>query len=392
MKNTITLLLLLFSSQLLLANLKYHPVTFVLTTDKESYYEGEKITFTITITNTDTKNAHPVLIPHTQNTGQKLFFLNLYDRANNTQLLRYTEDKMLKMQVEDIGTVQIRYLKPLEQITIPIYLNDSEYYAIQNESNHSFGVPLFAGIYKVNLQYNPKGIALGDSIYSYYNDFDKSPTPSEKLVLSESGVVTQMIELKIKRSSDTIVSIEGQQYYLKTDGHRYYYFNEYVETISTDLRCIHITDLPADSCSKPNGEYFYSHFTDLFAEYINRFEDGDIREYRKFIDYCPDYLYTEQYNEFKQKTLFALQLPDKRFYKVQYNQPSGTKHWEIYCAPNGTLCTETIYFYNTNEELVKKKTSQTQPCIEIELEGQKRSYTKVDSLELRDNSHKKNKK
>ena len=31
------------------ANLKYHPVSFVLSTDKESYYEGEKITFLITI-------------------------------------------------------------------------------------------------------------------------------------------------------------------------------------------------------------------------------------------------------------------------------------------------------------------------------------------------------
>lgn len=389
MKFLTILSILLFSFQLLLANIKYHPIRFTLSTDKESYYEGEKITFHIKIINTDTNKAHPVLIPHTQNTGQKLFFLNLYDRANNTQLLRYTEDKMLKMEVEDIGSVQIRYLKPQEEITIPIYLNDSEHYAIRNESHHSFGVPLFAGIYKVNIQYNPKGIALGDSIYSYYNDFDKNIPTFEKLELPESGAVTQMIELKIKRSVDTIVSIEGQQYYLKTDGHRYFYFNEYMETISTDIRCIHITDLPADSCSKSNGEYFYSHYTNLFAEYINRFEDGDIREYRKFTDYCPNYLYTEQYNDFKQKTLYALQLPDKRFYKVQYNQPSGTKHWETYCSPNGTLCTETIYFYNTVGELVRKKTAQTQPCIEIELDGQKRSYKKMDNLELRDNSRKK---
>ena len=228
MKFLTILSIILFSFQLLLANIKYHPIRFTLSTDKESYYEGEKITFYIKIINTDTKNAHPVLIPHTQNTGQKLFFLNLYDRANNTQLLRYTEDKMLKMKVEDIGSVQIRYLKPQEEITIPIYLNDSEHYAIRNESHHSFGVPLFASIYKVDIQYNPKGIALGDSIYSYYNDFDKNIPTFEKLELPESGAVTQMIELKIKRSVDTIVSIEGQQYYLKTDGHRYFYFNEYM--------------------------------------------------------------------------------------------------------------------------------------------------------------------
>ena len=46
------------------ANLKYHPVNFVLSTDKESYYEGEKITFLITITNNDKENSYPVLLPY----------------------------------------------------------------------------------------------------------------------------------------------------------------------------------------------------------------------------------------------------------------------------------------------------------------------------------------
>jgi lipoate synthase len=33
---------------------------------------------------------------------------------------------MLNMMVHDTGTVQIRYLKPLEQIIVPIHLNDFE--------------------------------------------------------------------------------------------------------------------------------------------------------------------------------------------------------------------------------------------------------------------------
>ncbi len=106
------------------ANLKYHPVSFVISTDKESYYEGEKITFNISITNTSKENTYPVLLPNTQNTGQKLFFTNFFDKANNTLLLRYTEDRMLNMMIKDAGTVQIRYLNPLEQIVIPICFND----------------------------------------------------------------------------------------------------------------------------------------------------------------------------------------------------------------------------------------------------------------------------
>jgi hypothetical protein len=365
------------------ADLKYHPVSFVLSTDKEIYYEGEKITFNITITNTDKENSYPVLLPHTQNVGQKLFYLNAYDKANNTLLLRYTEDKMLNMMVHDTGTVKIRYLKPLEQIVVPIYLNDFENYYnyhTQNASHHSFGVPLFAGTYKVNVTYNPNGIVLGDSIYTYYNDFDKNIPDNGKQFMPEQGQITQMMDLKIKRSADTIVSIERKKYYINTDGYYYYYHSRYTPKISTDTSCHHITNLPPDSISGKN-EYFYSYFYDQYAEYINRFEDGDIREYRRFSDWCPSYLYTERYNEFKQKTHYELQLPDKRFYSISYHQPSGNIHQETYCSKDGTLCNVTTYVYNKKGEFVKKEVSQTQPCIEVELDEKKRSVKRVINLE-----------
>lgn len=365
------------------AYLKYHPISFVLSTDKESYFEGEKITFNITITNTDKEKSHPVLLPHTQNVGQKLFYLNAYDKANNTLLLRYTEDKMLKMMVHDTGTVQIRYLKPLEQIVVPIYLNDFENYFnyhTLNASHHSFGVPLFAGIYKVNVTYNPNGITLGDSIYNYYNDFDKNIPENGKQLMPEQGQITQMIDLKIKRSSDTIVSIERKKYYISTDGHRYYYNSRYTPKISTDTSCHHISNLPPDSFSIKD-EYFYSYFYDQYAEYINRFDDGDIREYRKFSDWCPSYLYTERYNEFKQKTQFEFQLPNKRFYSVSYHQPSGNIHQETYCLESGILCNVTTYIYNNKGELIRKDTIQTEPCSEVLIDGKKRSAKRVINLE-----------
>lgn len=365
------------------ADSKYHPVSFVLSTDKDTYYEGEKITFFITITNTDKDNSYPVLLPHTQNVGQKLFYLNAYDKANNTMLLRYTEDKMLKMMVHDTGTVRIRYLKPLEQIVVPIYLNDfKNYYSYhtQNASHHSFSVPLFAGIYKVNVTYNPNGIALGDSIYKYYSDTDTELPNNGKQAMPGNGYMSNFCNLKIKRSADTIVSIERKKYYIKTDGYYYYYHSRYTPKISTDTSCHHITNLPPDSISVKN-EYFYNYYYDLYAEGIMRFDDGDIREYRKYSDWCPSYLYTERYNEFKQKTHYELQLPDKRFYSVSYHQPSGNIHQETYCSEDGTLCNVTTYIYNKRGEFIKKESEQTEPCSVVIIDGKKRSAKRVVNLE-----------
>lgn len=77
MKNTFTLISFWLLASIAMANLKYHQVSFVISTDKDSYYEGEKITFNITITNTSKEFPYPVLLPHTQNVGQKLFYLNV---------------------------------------------------------------------------------------------------------------------------------------------------------------------------------------------------------------------------------------------------------------------------------------------------------------------------
>lgn len=367
------------------ANLKYHPISFALSTDKESYYEGEKITFYITITNTSKEKAYPVLVPHTQNIGQKLFYITAYDKANNVMVMRYTEDKQLKMLVHDTGTVKIRFLNPLEQLIIPIYLNDFENYYnyyTQNASHHSFGVPLFAGLYKVNVTYHPKGIALGDSIYNYYKDFDNDIPNNGKQAMPENGQITPRVDLKIKRSADTVVTIERRKYYIKTNGHYYFYLSANLPQLTTDTTCHHITSITTENYTA-KSEYFYTHYTDLYAEYISRFEDGDIREYRKFTDYCPSDLLTEKFNEFKQRTHYEVQLYDKRFYSVSYNQPQNTVHQETYCSADGTLCNVTTYFYNKEGKLKRKEVTQTQPCIEVEINGVKRSYTIVEQLEGR---------
>jgi len=374
MKTKLFLLLILLLNLSAWGNLMLHPIRFTLSTDKDSYYEGEIIKFNITITNSSPTNTYPVLLPYSQNTGQKLFSLQVYDKANNTSILRYKEDLTMQMIVDDLGQVGIKYLKPLEQVVIPIYLNDSINYYTQTASHHSLGVPLFASIYKVQVLYNPFGIDAADSIYDFDSSSKYDETITNKLQLSREGELSTSCILHIKRSNDSIVMIDRQPFYIKTDGYLYFYYYKPVTSIITGIECIHISNLLADSCSFPSREYFYSHFKDLYAEYVSRFDDGDIREYRKFSDYCPDYLYTEVYNEEKQKTLYALQLPDYRFYRVTYQQPSGKKIEESYCVSNGTRCVVMKYIYDEKGVYKKTETSLQEPCIEIELDGKIKSY------------------
>jgi hypothetical protein len=369
LKTAIIILLLIFHLGVF-ADLKYHPIKFKLSTEKELYEEGEKITFLITITNSDKEKSYPVLVPHTQNTGQKLFYLNLYDKANNTSILRATENKMIHMMVHDTGRVMIRFLKPLEQITIPIYWNDFEnYYSYltQTASHHSFGVPLFAGVYKINICYNPNGIALGDSIYTYYNHTEQEIAPN-KLAMPSDGELSNTILLKIKKSANSILLIEGKKYCTHSKERDWcWYYLDSIGNGGTNERLVHITSLAVDSFTQAKNEYFYSHFTNVYAEFITRFENGDIQEYRKFRDNCPDEFLTERYNENKQKYYYAIQLPDGRFYNVTYLQPSGNKKQEMYYSADGKLCTIIDYIYNKQDGFLKTKTSEIIPCIMDEL-------------------------
>ena len=63
---------LILISKVCFADIPYMPIHFTMKTDKQEYYEGETIKFTITLVNSDKQNTYPVLISANQNEGKKL--------------------------------------------------------------------------------------------------------------------------------------------------------------------------------------------------------------------------------------------------------------------------------------------------------------------------------
>jgi hypothetical protein len=358
-----------FLSHTAYADLKYLPLKFELKTDKEIYKEGEIISLKIVISNIDKHHNYPVLVPKSGNNGLKLFYLEVYDVAKNTSLMRYQEEKTNNINQEK-SAYEIRYLKPLESIEIPFYLNETDTSSI---FNHQIGVPLFAGIYQFRINYQTLGIKEASPIFHFYNHSEEEIPLDGKMAMPSSGLLSNFLQIKIKRTSDTIVNISGKNYYIKPNGDRHLYLTENLAQIVTDERCVHITNIPPDSCSA-NREYFYSYFKDLYTEYVNRFNDGDIIEYRKFRNECPDYLYTEKFNENKQKTFWALQLNDKSFYKVSYIQPGDKLEQETFCTFQGTSCKVITYIYDKNGILKNTKTELFEECMEVEIDGKKHYY------------------
>lgn len=372
----VLLLISLFFSFNAAGNLPQNPLSLSLGTNKVIYREGETIVMSLTISNTSAKLSFPVFLPLNDAAARRLFRLRVFDKANNSSILRYGNERGSDSLFTDTASIVPYELKPLEQKILRFSFNGAGNSSVQPEERlfiHDLGLPLFAGVYKVALCYDPKGIPAADRLYCYSQEFNTVKAESDFPCLPEAGLQSQLAGLKIKRQADSLIEIAGQTFFIKTDGYLYFYFTEKKEKISTDETCMHITNLPSDSCSLPSREYFYNYFKDRFAEYIARFDDGDLREYRRFRNECPDDLYTEQYNENKEKIRYACHLPNGMYYEIRYRQPDGRIIETWYCSDEGTTCTQSVYVYNKKGEFVKIRRIKTQMCLIVEVDGKRMS-------------------
>ena len=377
-KKTFLIYYLFVITNNLFADLKYEPIRFNIRTEKESYYEGEKITFIISITNIDKSKTYPVLLPHTQNTGNKLFQLILYDKAQNFALIRGAENPKMNMMVHDTGSVQLKFIQPLEKIEYKIDLNDFEnYYSYHTltSSHHSFGTPLFPGKYRISVLYVPYRHSLGDSIYSYYNGIWSSPSDQDFIShkpntqeIPWQGVESDRIDLKILKSPDSIVSIEGKKYAIKLSNNKFYYFLDSIGIIGKNE--LYVSNIPIDSFRCIKDEFSINQTNPLYSEYIMRFKDGDIKEYIKYTDsfpdiemykqsyFCPNILKYVQFNHFKKYVYFAEKISNMGFNSYTYHQPLNKIHQETNCSADGTLCVTKTYIYDAKGKLIKTNLHQ----------------------------------
>jgi hypothetical protein len=362
------------------ADLKYKALRFHLSTEKASYTEGETITFILEMHNSDKDSTYPIILPHTQNTGYKLLYLKIFDKTGNAHIERFTDLREINMMVHDTGTVMFDSLGPGASTFIKLHWNDFDdhnSYHTRIESHHTFGVPLFAGEYRAQVIYNPAGIPNAHEVYAFEQPWWQMPIQTDKYVISNEGEASDFCPLIIRKTAARTFEIEGRQYEQEWKDERWWCYHDSIGKGGANMRLVYVSDLPKDSSSLARGEYYYTHFTDQFAEYIRRKPNGDIIEYRKYRDNCPEELLTFRFDDFGNKTYFATKLYDGRFYTIAYHD-DGRTHREMYYSGDGTLCVITDWIYDDKKELLRKQETITTPCLDIELDG--KSYRKVEEL------------
>lgn len=338
------------------------PLSFELTTSKNVYEEGEMITFILTITNTDKIKTYPVITPGSQNSGLKLIYIEVYDRAKNVSIKRAFENREMNMLIKSIGVNGIVYLKPGEKLNIPFYWNDqstpSTVYT-NPASHHLLNVPLFVGEYKIIAYYSPKGVGNSNSIYHFLNDTDEEQSKDKINFLGLGTSAT--CKLKIKKAPLGKISIQGIEYnclqYNKDD-----YYHYYPDSIAQkNYNSAHAVATNIGSYDVISFEY--SSYSNLYNEYIKRFSNGDIKEYRRFSNECPTPIFERRFNDSGSLVYFADRLQNGSVKLVFYDDNKNILREELY-APTATLLTVTEFIYNKTKTKVRKRTTEIiDPCI-----------------------------
>jgi hypothetical protein len=347
-------------SQNVIADMPYMPLSFDLKTVKEIYDEGEMVEFILTITNTDKTKTYPVVTPSSQNGGLKLIHLDIYDRAKNVFIKRAFENREMSMFIKSIGINGIVYLKPGEKITIPFYWNNhSQPNASYSKpaSHHILNVPLFVGEYLVVANYSPKGVA--DSLYHFLQNTDEEQVPNKInfMGIGESAKCT----LKIKKAPLGKILIQGVEYncvqYHKDD-----YYHYYADSASQkSYNPTHAVSTNIGSYNVIN--YEYSSYINLYNEYIKRFSNGNIQEYRRFGNSCPSPIFERRFND----SGILVYAADKLHYGsvkiIHYYEDQKILKEEFYSA-DAKLLTITEFIYNKTGGLRRKEiTQRIDPCI-----------------------------
>ncbi|MFN8265637.1 MAG: hypothetical protein U0T11_06175 [Chitinophagaceae bacterium] len=345
------------------ADLPFMPFQFELKTAKQTYEEGEKVEFILTVSNIDKERTWPLLMPGTQNAGLKLIYLEVYDIAGNLHLLRAKEDRMMNMLIKHPGVFVTHQLKPGEQIQYTFYWNDSSRNTDQQvASHHLLDVPLFTGAYKVRMCYNPQGTIAGDSLYHFLSNTEEEQSTTKVNFLTGGEAAT--CELRITKSTKIQLTVQQWELHVKHEREDGYFY--YRKDDSTNYMH-YIEAAPGDF--KPSGRYYTYVKETTLAEFITRFETGAIRTYRRYRSECPTPILEREFNEVGVLIHKADRLPTGEVVSIHYHN-NGTINTEERYTADAKQRKLITYIYHTDGRFKRKKTEVfDDPCIEYLLEG-----------------------
>lgn len=355
-----TIFFVILITQVAKANLPYMPLRITLEPSQSEYVEGEKISFKVWIKNTDKHNTYPVLLPHRQNTGKKLFYLRVLDMANNYTHVVAIENRPLNNRItgDRERFPKVVQLAPNDSVFFEVNWNALD--TIDTENHHTFSALLTAGKYKFQGFYAPDGTTVGDTLYNFISTTnDKKPI--NKLTFWEGGNPTHPVNLTIKRTTKKNITIENIKYRVeRTDRNilAVYYVHD---SIMVKTSFFHSNgnkkyELTSNYRNGDPGSMNYS---------ITYFEDGDIKDYYKYDKtHCPSTIFRRTFYNNKQLDFYADIGAHNTFIEKVFNKKGIMVKRYLYSADR-KLRTE--YRYSPKNGKLKNTEEYKNPCDIVEI-------------------------
>ncbi len=363
MKTLCAFLLLLFSYHSLKADLPYMPIRIWMQPLQTEVFEGEKLTFKVWLKNTDKHTTYPVLLPHNQNTGKKLFYFKVIDNANN--YYRIVAEESREIIIPGTSTQPLLQfpkqvqLAPQDSISFTVTWNSATD-PLKTENNHYFNAPLTAGKYKFQGFYAPDETVIGDSLYNFIFSTNASKA-SNKLNFWIGGNPTYPVDIEIKRTNKKKITIEGTTYKvtkIEENHSSVYYIQDSVMAITTFFY--------------PNGDKKYE-FTSNYRngdpgsmDYsIIYFKDGDIKDFYKYNkNHCPSTIFRRTFYDNKQLKFSADIGAHKTFIEKGFSDKGIMINKHLYSADRKL---RTDYKYSPKNSNLKSTEEFKNPCELIEI-------------------------
>jgi hypothetical protein len=150
------------------------------------------------------------MIPGNQSEFKKVFYLRVYDPANNYSVIRLEESRDIRLSTTGIAP-EAGELQPGDSLSFLMILNDASNYHKSIESQHRFRTPLLAGHYRFVLCYDPSGNPKGDMMYKYY--LRDQPDANQKFwQMPVGGAEVADCALSIFRKDLNVLKIDDVEY------------------------------------------------------------------------------------------------------------------------------------------------------------------------------------